>query len=392
MKIGIITYWQSNDNYGQLLQCFALQRYFIQIGHEPFLIRYDMANRHMANSKWKKVLKILMVYPVLKYLLNKKKMRQQAKLLAEISKKNTLRKFDDFRKQMIVQSSQLYSSLKELQHNPPQADLYVTGSDQVWSQLLSFKENEAFFLNFGDNNIKRMSYAASFGMSEYPEKLKKDLKDNLSRLDLISVRESDGVNICAEVGVKAQVVLDPTFLLSADIYKSISVNSHKNEHYIYIYSLNVTSSDEMYFSEVKAYAKDKHLNVIVTPASGCRLGLELFGEEVDYDYATIQEWLANIESANLVVTTSFHGIVFSILMHTPFVYVPLRGNLAKMNNRALNLLTSIGLSNRIVDDKADFRHVIASSIDWFKVDNLVNKNKQQSFEFIKKALKYESSI
>ena len=73
MKIGIITYWQSNDNYGQLLQCYALQRYLVQIGHEPFLIRYDISNRYSANNKWKKVLKILMVYPVLKYLLNKKK-------------------------------------------------------------------------------------------------------------------------------------------------------------------------------------------------------------------------------------------------------------------------------------------------------------------------------
>ena len=107
MKIGIITYWQSNDNYGQLLQCYALQRYLVQIGHEPFLIRYDISNRYSANNKWKKVLKILMVYPVLKYLLNKKKKSQQAKLLAEISQKNTLRKFDDFREHMIVQSSRV---------------------------------------------------------------------------------------------------------------------------------------------------------------------------------------------------------------------------------------------------------------------------------------------
>ena len=102
MKIGIITYWQSNDNYGQLLQCYALQRYLVQIGHEPFLIRYDISNRYSANNKWKKVLKILMVYPVLKYLLNKKKKSQQAKLLAEISQKNTLRKFTSSEKYVVT--------------------------------------------------------------------------------------------------------------------------------------------------------------------------------------------------------------------------------------------------------------------------------------------------
>lgn len=392
MKIGIITYWQASDNYGQLLQCYALQTYLKSLGHDAFLIRYDFANRKVAKSKWKRILKMLLIYPVIKRIFNRNSKKIERLQLDELNAKNRTRNFDSFREVFIEKSKVLYHSLAELQKNPPIADVYITGSDQVWSQLLDLRENEVFFLNFGDKSVKRVSYAASFGMSEYPQKLMRKLKDNLYRFDSVSVREIDGIHICAKAGTTAQVVVDPTVLLLADSYKNMSVKYHKKDDYVFVYSLNVSSSDDMYFSVIKEYAKDKHLNIVVTPASGCLPGLELFGEDVDYEYATIQEWLANIDCAHLVVTTSFHGIVFSILMHTPFVYVPLQGNLAKMNNRAFSLLTSIGLSSRIVYKKADVRNVISNSIDWHVVDKLVNKSRQKSFEFIKDILKNESSI
>ena len=76
--------------------------------------------------------------------------------------------FDEFKKNNIVVSDFEYNNLCSLKNNPPCADLYITGSDQVWSQLLSLKENEVFYLNFGDKRTKRISYAASFGMDSYP--------------------------------------------------------------------------------------------------------------------------------------------------------------------------------------------------------------------------------
>lgn len=385
MKIGIITYWQSNDNYGQLLQCYALQRYFVKMGHEPFLIRYDVSNRYSANNKWKKVLKILMVYPVLLYLLNKKKKGQQTKLLAEISKKNSLRKFDDFRKQMILQSSQLYSSLKEMQQNPPQADWYVTGSDQVWSQLLNNKENEAFFLNFGDNNIKRISYAASFAMDEYPQKLHKELKANLNRFQAISVREKTGIDICSNVGVSAEVVVDPTLLLDNSVYRKIASNKKYN-NYIYVYSLNISSADEMYFDEIKQLASKQGCEIIVTPASGCVPGLELFGN-VTYDYATIPEWIANIDNAEVVITTSFHGIVFCLLMHTQFVYIPLKDKLAKMNNRILNLLEALGLEDMIAFSANGVERIVKRKINWENIEQRLSVMRDSSISFLNNNVK-----
>lgn len=385
MKIGILTYWQSNDNYGQLLQCYALQRYFVQIGHEPFLIRYDISNRFSVNNKWKRVLKILMFYPVFKYLLNKKKKSQQAKLLAEVSKKNTLRKFDDFRKNMIVQSSHLYSSLKDLQHNPPLADWYVTGSDQVWSQLLSFKENEAFFLNFGDKKVKRMSYAASFAMDEYPQKLHNALKANLNRFQSISVREKTGVDICSKVGAFAEVVVDPTLLLDSNSYSKIASNKKYN-NYFYVYSLNICSADEMYFDEIKQLACKQDCEIVVTPASGCVPGFELFWD-VTYDYSTIPEWIANIDNAEVVITTSFHGIVFCLLMHTQFVYIPLKGKLSKMNNRILNLLEALELDDMVAYSANDVERIVKRKINWNTIEQRISLMRDSSVSFLKKNIK-----
>lgn len=385
MRIGIITYWQSNDNYGQLLQCWALQQYLKRQGHEPFLIRYDMLNRVLPHQKRKKVLKVMLVYPVIRYLLNRKKKRIQAQLWAEISKKNILRKFDEFRDNMVEQSPLLYSSLSELQSNPPQADVYITGSDQVWSQLLDIKENEVFFLNFGTAQTKRISYAASFGMEEYPKHLREVLSRNLQRFDKISVREKTGMKICADIGVSTQLVVDPTLLLPAADYRELSLKS-KYSDYVYIYSLNISSSDEIYFEKIKEMATAQDCKIVVTPATGCTIGAELF-DEVTYDYATIPSWLSNIDNAKLVVTTSFHGIVFCILMHTPFVYIPLKGELSKMNNRAENLLSVVGLESRSAKSESGFEAVALNrDIDWNVVDERIHQLRKDSYEFLRTSI------
>ena len=252
MKIGIITYWQSNDNYGQQLQCWALQQYLKSQGHEPYLIRYDFNNRKLPVNKWKRVVKALLVYPALRAVWRKIERKFCKGKTIVLSIKNKERHFDKFRDDRFDKSKVVYHSLAELQANPPQADAYITGSDQVWSQLLNIKENEVFFLNFGDTHTKRISYAASFAMDEYPSELNVILKENLSRFDAISVRENAGVYICKNVGIEAMMVLDPTLLLDSENYRKIEASQRIGE-YIYIYSLNVRTADEMYFDEVAKF-------------------------------------------------------------------------------------------------------------------------------------------
>lgn len=380
MKIGIITFWQSNDNYGQLLQCWALQHYLRSKGHDAYLIRYDFAGRNNSKPLWKKILKALTIYPLIKHFVHRKTECAKNKLIVELNAKNKQRHFDDFRRDMLQMTDEIYHSLKELQSSPPTADIYITGSDQVWSQLLNNKENEVFFLNFGGKTVKRIAYAASFGLKVYPPKLNRFLINNLKRFDSISVREYDGVSICKNVGVLATKVLDPTLLLNRKEYLNM-VAKPRYKNYIYIYSLNVSAPEELCFSQIKVFAQSKNASIIVTPASGYVLGKEIY-KDVTYDYPTVQNWLSNICYARLVVTTSFHGIVFCIILHTPFIYIPLTGSLSKMNNRVTDLLKSIGLNDRIIENKEDIEKKTDVPIIWDECENILSVSLKESEHFL----------
>lgn len=105
--------------------------------------------------------------------------------------------------------------------NPPNAELYIVGSDQVWAQILNNRNNRAFFLDFGKSETKRLAYAPSFVVNEYPTAYREDLKQLLKRFNAVSVREYSRVDICKSVGIEATKVLDPTFLLERKDYLSL---------------------------------------------------------------------------------------------------------------------------------------------------------------------------
>ena len=146
--------------------------------------------------------------------------------------------------------------------------------------------------------------------------------------------------------------------------------------------MNISNADELYYDSVKQMCDKRNYNIIVTPASGCVPGLELFSGVV-YDYATIPEWLSNIDNASLVVTTSFHGVVFCILFHTQFVYIPLKGSLSKMNNRVLNLLNELGLNDMVATSGSKINEIADKKINWANVDDRLNEMKISSEAFLK---------
>lgn len=386
MKIGIITLWQSSDNYGQQLQCWALQQELIKLGHEPYLIRYDIEHKFSKSIKpsiFKKLLKLLLVYPIVPFFIRKIRERKEQKLCDYNAFRNVERNFDNFRKDNIIMSNQVYTSLQNLRENPPKADAYIVGSDQVWAFLLDKFENRVMFLDFGEESIKRIAYAPSFSMKSYPKKLKSLLKENLERFDFLSVREQTGVSICKELGFNVKAVVDPTLLLDKNDYidiKGLDVNA---VCYIYLYYLNVTEEKEIDWESLKKYASRNGLKIIATPASGYIPGRELF-DGAEYRYANIPQWISLIDNANMVVTTSFHGVVFCILHHTPFVYFPLKGRFARGNNRVFDLLKEVGLESRCY---SEFSKMMKENIDWNMVDFRLNNNRLKSLDYLRHALK-----
>lgn len=125
------------------------------------------------------------------------------------------------------QSDKVYFTLNELRKEPPGADCYIVGSDQVWSRSLTGGDGRVFYLDFGSKNIKRLSYAASFGNAQFDEKRLGLLKKRISNYCAVSVREKTGKEICKKAGVDAVHVLDPTMLLNVEDY--VKIFGLKNE-------------------------------------------------------------------------------------------------------------------------------------------------------------------
>lgn len=361
MKIGVVTFWYGNDNYGMILQCWALQHYLKSLGHDAFIIRYNPIGSPLKRLI-KNIIKTLkcIMSPEQRHIL-----KEQRKQIQEQGNHNRLRDFDGFRKEQLSFSEKVYFNMHSLRSEYPQADVYIAGSDQIWRSSLKYWSTQGFFLDFGPDNVRRVAYAPSFGMKDYPKDEFSLLSNYLKKFDAVSCREQDGVKICEKAGFKATHVLDPTFLLTDKDYSSITYKQFFRD-YIFIYSINIADPKDIYFESLKrCYSNPK---IIVTPASGYIPSSEVFGKDADYKYAKPQEWLSLIKYSSLVVTSSFHGIVFSIIFNKKFAFVPIKGTYFASNNRVLDLLYELDLEYAIVNCPEDYDRIAKAEFNWEKIN------------------------
>lgn len=383
-KIGIITFWESFDNYGQQLQCWALQHYLRTKGYDAFLIR-----QYISPKRRKRGLKQLtqLIKDVTSTMLFATKLAYNPKLAKLFSfcidKEASRRKFPLFRSENLVMSK-IFDTPEELQANPPKADVYITGSDQVWNYIMPKESLENFFLQFGDPYAKRIAYAPSIGHPDFEEGIKDTIKSYLNSFSAISVREASAVEVLKNLGYEATLVSDPTMLISAEEYLQLTKDTDKRK-WVFIYSLDYESKNDLPFDAIAQYAREKGLPIVVTTGSGHLPARELF-EGVEYSYATVPQWISHIANAELVATSSFHGIVFSIIMHRNFVYIPFNGEKARRNNRILDLLKNLGLESQIYTAEKSISDYAVKQEMWDKVETKRTALIKQSTDFIQKAI------
>lgn len=390
MKIAIFTYWTSSDNYGQLLQCYALQKYLRDKGYEAYLVRYSPISQNIRHNPtiWNKFKNVK-----LKNLLPWVRKRLKAEIayenhLRKLNKKlNLQRKFDEFRNSYLCVSEIIYHSIEELKANPPQADIYICGSDQVWHDSLLEPNVAGWYLQFGDSNIKRISYAASIGRNISLEE--KDIfKTYLSKFDAISLREQNACNYVQNIGfTKAIVVADPTILLPIDEFTEIIPSVLPNsDSYILFYTLNIRTSKEICWEEIYPIIKEENLKVKSVCSSGYYPARNII-PDCDNIQATIPEWISLIKGAQYIVTTSFHGIVFCIKLHKPFIAIPLTNEYSKSNVRLTSLLDFVGLSSQMYSQTSNIRELLHAKISWDIVDLKMNELRQKGINFLNKELR-----
>jgi hypothetical protein len=369
MKIGIMTLWWSNDNYGQVLQCYALQQFLQKLGHDPILIRY-MPSSRKKNILWFISLPIKILKTVVSpsgFLLSCK-FRKQSKI-SEINNRIHPRKFEEFKEKYIISTPQIFTDFN-LYKNPPMCDAYICGSDQIWGG------NPVFFLDFVCNTKKRISYAASFGKTKIQKNKIEKIRYWLSKFDLITVREKSGVELCKLMGRNDAVhVLDPVFLLGRKEYTKIFAAQNNFSKYIFLYLLG--HDCDLNLNMIYKYAEKNDLLVKYVASQGRNDAYEKI-------YPTIEEWLSLLDKASFVITNSYHALIFSIIFNKQFLIIPLRGLFSMMNTRIVSLLSVLQLESRILS-KNDLS-ILSQFIDYKNTNNIIKKEKIRIDLLLKEAL------
>lgn len=355
-KVGVITFSNTTHNYGQILQCYAMQQVIKSIECAPFLIQYNNSSR-CSYKCLTPIGRFLKFISACSYYFHK--MSSGKGFPLQPAKKEPDRHFEDFIKNHIL--TVYYDDVNCLYMNPPIGDAFICGSDQIWGTGTSL-----YYLDFiKDKKTKKIAYAPSFGGAKLNILDLLKIRILIKDFRHISVRENDGVEICKKCGRDdAIVVPDPTLILPVAEYKSIASSNLVPQHdYAFVYMLKNKTDFNIYDFEKEAVARG--LKVIYVTANGL---------EDDYPklYPTIEEWLGLIENASFVVTNSFHCSVFSLLFNKIFKIYPLTGSFSQMNLRFDRILKYYGIKqcDSVFDMKMDY------SIINEKINNDADKYQQ----------------
>ena len=334
MKIGIITFhWAVN--YGAILQTYALQTYLENKGHEVWIINYKPKKYDLTYLN-------ILLYP--KTFIRFKSFCKERK------KDKELQKFRDAK----LNLTRRYFSTEELKNDPPNFDVYISGSDQILNPSFTLcgenKPTSAYYLDFGSDNIKRIGYAVSFGCVQYPSNAAKIAEPLLKRFDYITVRENTGIDILKSMSfTKSNVVPDPTLLLDSSSYDNLIEEIKCVEDYVFVYMLR----EKKYNNQIK--------NLIPKVK---------FSDDNEF---SISQWLSNIKYSKAMITNSYHGVIFCIKFKIPFVVLLSTKENQGMNDRFFTLLEKLDLFNRIItyDEIDNISLVVNNLIDW----NIIEDNR-----------------
>ena len=363
LKIAVITR-HAITNYGSLLQAMATQKVFEGLGFDCEIIDYVRTQENYRNIE-KSLLKTKKEWnnSLLKkslYLL----LRQPESLFAG-------KRFEMFRLKYL-KLSERYTNLEELKERPPEADLYVTGSDQVWGPVEDGTYDEAYTLSF--TKEKKISFAASFGHAELTDSTRTYYKNRLTEYSHITVREDSAVVALRSIGIESRQILDPTLILNASFWNRL-LKPIKMRKYILVYQIHNNKKLDRYAKNV---SKLKGLPLVRVSAyfhQIVRPGRLVLCPEVD-------TFLSYIKNAECLITDSFHGTTFAINFNIPFVEILPNNNTETRNKNILNLT---GLSDRILDNEEDYE-LVDKKIDYSYTNNILELERKKSLRLLEKMI------
>ena len=365
MKIAILTQPLYN-NYGGILQNYALQTYLRRQGHETTTVNFahtplKLSVPHFRLSVGKRTLQ--------------KILGRDIRYIDPIRQDRETFRVDMHQQRFIA------THIRKLDIHPPLTpefcdqhhyDAYIVGSDQVWRPFYSPCITN-FYLDFAQNSpARKIAYAASFGVDHWEAKpeLTQTLAALAVKFNAISVRETSGVDLCRQyLNVAACHVIDPTMLLSAEDYLQLASSADTQESHIVSYILDYSPAKKTICESI---------------AGRCATPLQRIGIRGKNGYQSIEDWLQAIAHARLVVTDSFHGTVFSILFNRPFITI---ANETRGETRLRSLLQMFGLESRLRSENTMRFDRLDTDNDWNDVNTRLEAYRTKAGIFLDQALK-----
>ena len=375
MKIGILTQ-PLHNNYGGLLQNYALQQVLKGMGHEVETVDW-FPEKAGVLKEWLWQKKELALSLLLK---DRERPRYQ---LTENEESVIGRNTHHFTKKYITVCTKKVGRVEEF--NGIDAEYrygaYVVGSDQVWRPSYNSTMMPAMFLGFADRKeVKRIAYAASFGTSawEFSPSLTEECARLAKQFDLITVREKSGVDLCWEhLGVDATWVLDPTMLLNREDYEKLVVAENEPESMgtLFHYILDPNKAKETLIERLAADNGLLPFTIMPKCQAENRSKWDVKHRIDDCVFPSVTSWLRGFMDAEMVVVDSFHGAAFSIIFNKPFWVI---GNSKRGNARFDSLLGLFGLEDRMIapEDAIDWN----KAIDWESVNEIREREKLKSLK------------
>lgn len=389
MKIGIITF-HFPYNCGAVLQCAALQTFIEKLGHQASVINYRPWYHQNRYTPFKNPLQFARtMYETtdadaswLKHVARwcEGFFRAVGSWRHYGRRKVQDRKFRGFIRSYLHET-RVYRTIGALRRRPPKCGLYISGSDQLWNAHITNKAfDEAYFLKFGAKNIGRISYAvgADFSVHPSPESV---LPALLCDFDAIALREMkcyDDVRKYAPDKPIANTV-DPTFLLSREDYDQfMCTRTLETEPFIFTYTMPNESQHKVYNA---AKLLSERLGLKVVDASGNPTKVNAKIE--DHRVCGPDEFLWYMKHADYVLTNSFHGTAFSIIMEKQFCTIPH----TQTGNRVTEILNKVGLDRRWVKSGFEAVERIMEPIDFVQMREKLETFRRSSADYIKDCIR-----
>lgn len=372
-KISVITL-HTVSNYGSCLQAYATQSLFEKLGLQVEFVDYYRKNNLPENavervfrgqrlskyqSLWERMpwLKSLVSFPLSRVIAHQRK------------------PFDAFRVQFL-HLSRRYEDSKELELDPPAADIYCTGSDQVWNSVWNEGFESPYFLEFAPTSKPRIAFSASIGREKLDSWEIEPIRNALRKYQHIAMRELSGVQLLKDLGFDGtQLVLDPTLMLDKREWQSIaSIPKRVPKEYMIVYQLNKNRNFSDYALRISEAAGIPLVKI-------CYGAYDVMPGAKNIITPRVTDFVGLILNAKYVITDSFHATAFALNLNIPFISIPPD----RFSTRISSILNLTNTEDRLV---TDFHSLcpLRGAIDFSEVNAILDHWRETSMQFLVQAV------